>query len=149
MRALKQSSCQEWKLTHPTGIHPEDILDFVYLDEFSDDWSAIFPHDEDEHALFALEILLTTDPTAGKVVKGTGGLRKIRFTNGDPDTGKSGGCRVCYAFFPDHHLVLMMMAYPKATKDNLSAVEKAGIKEYLQRTDKYLHQRALGRSDEQ
>lgn len=145
MRSLKRSACQEFKLTHPLGIRPEDILDFVYLDEFEDDWSAIYPHDRDEHALCALEIFLTMNPRAGKVIAGTGGLRKLRFSSDEDVVGKSGACRVCYAYFPDHHCVLLMMAYPKSRKGNLSASEKAGVKAYLEQVQVYFNERSLGK----
>ncbi len=144
MRSLKRSACQDWELSHPSGFEPEDILDFIYLDEFEDDWSGIYPQDRDEHALWALEIFLTINPRAGDVVGGTGGLRKFRFASDEEPIGKSGACRVCYAYFPDHHCVLLMMAYPKSRKGNLSATEKAGVKRYLEQVKDYLDQRSLG-----
>lgn len=79
-----------------------------------------------------------SDPEGPPVVSGTGGLRKIRFAATDTDKGKSGGIRVCYAYFLEYHIVLMLMAYPKNRKDNLSAKEKAGIKKYLEITRRWL-----------
>jgi hypothetical protein len=53
--------------------------------------------DED---LQALEIALMEDPEAGDVMRGTGGLRKIRFAPPSWSMGKSGALRVCYVTSP-------------------------------------------------
>lgn len=138
MKSLAKSMCQEWNLQHPASMHSEDLLYFIYLDEFRDDWNFICSEDVDERSLWALEILIMSDPEGPPVVSGTGGLRKIRFAPTDTDKGKSGGIRVCYAYFAESHIVLMMMAYPKNRKDNLSAKEKVGIKKYLEITRRWL-----------
>lgn len=130
--------CQEWTLNHPSNIQPEDLLHFVYLDEFKDDWKKLHGNDEDEMALWALEILIMTNPTGGDVIPGTGGLRKIRFAAEEQNRGKSGADRICYAYFPSHHIVLMVMAFSKNTQLNISMEEKQGIKKYLKATEKWL-----------
>ncbi|WP_145175333.1 type II toxin-antitoxin system RelE/ParE family toxin [Rubripirellula lacrimiformis] len=81
-----------------------------------------------------------SDPEGPPIIAGTGGLRKVRFAIAGSDQGKSGGVRVCYAYFAAYHIVLMLMAYPKNRKDNLSASEKAGIKKYLVITDQWLEE---------
>lgn len=133
---MKRSVCQEWALQHQDVQKPEDLLHFVYLDEFQDDWKQIFGNDEDEEALWALEILIMSDPLVGAVVRGTGGLRKVRF--GTEQDGKRGANRICYAFYPEHHLVLMVMAYGKNRRVDISSLEREGIKEYLQQVQKWL-----------
>ena len=77
-----------------------------------------------------------SDPLVGAVVRGTGGLRKVRF--GTEQDGKRGANRICYAFFPEHHLVLMVMAYGKNRRADISSLEREGIKEYLQQVQKWL-----------
>jgi hypothetical protein len=124
-------------VNHPATIVPEDLLHFVYLDEFNDDWGALFSHDPDELSLSALEVLIMSDPAGPPVISGTGGLRKMRFGKGGE--GKSGGVRVCYAYFPDHFTVLMVMAYPKGQQDNLTGKGKAGINKYLTKTKQWLN----------
>jgi len=44
----------------------------------------------------ALQIELMQNPEAGDVIKGTGGLRKIRFADKRRGKGKRGGLRVIY-----------------------------------------------------
>lgn len=139
MRALERSVCQEWTLRHPSGLKPEDLLHFVYLDEFRDDWEELYGPDVDDEALWALEILIMSAPLAGDVVAGTGGLRKVRF--GREESGKRGGNRICYSYFPAHHIVLMLMAYGKSRKANLTKAERAGIKRYLEQVESWLDNR--------
>lgn len=139
MRSLAKSMCQEWDLEHPSSVSPEDLLNFVYLDEFRHDWVSIFPDDGDEFSLWALEVLIMTSPDGPPVIPGTGGLRKLRFGETKKNSGKSGATRVCYAYFPEHHLVLMVMAYRKSRQANLSADEKSGIKQYLEITKSWLN----------
>jgi len=129
MQSLSKSMCQEWDLSHPPSICPEDLLYFVYLDEFVDDWRNLYPTDVDEDSLYALEIAIMTSPEGAPVIPGTGGIRKIRF--GSANVGKSGADRVCYVYFPSHHIVVMMMAYPKSRKENLTDKEKKGLKQYV------------------
>ena len=117
-------------------LDPNSFLRFVYLDEFLDDWQQLFGNDHDELSLWELEILIMSDPFAGDIVKGTGGLRKLRL--GSSQAGKRKANRICYAYFPDHHLVLMILAYGKNRQSDLTSAERAGIKEYLDQVQKWL-----------
>ena len=49
--------------------------------------------------LQALEQLVLEHPDRGDVMRGTGGVRKIRFAPPSWHTGKSGATRVCYILF--------------------------------------------------
>jgi hypothetical protein len=112
----------------------------VYLDEFVSDWEALYPNDKDEVGLWALEILIMSNPEEPPVISGTGGLRKIRF--GNENSGKSGASRICYAYFPEYSIVLMVLAYGKSSQSDLTAGQKAGIKQYLDYTQKWLEDHA-------
>jgi hypothetical protein len=46
--------------------------------------------------LRALERQLMDNPTAGAVMRNTGGVRKMRFAPPSRSAGKSGGFRACY-----------------------------------------------------
>ena len=137
---MKRTSYSEWNVGHPATCDPEDLLYFVYLDEFADDWKRLNPNDGDEWLLWSLEILLMANPSEFPIVPGTGGLRKARFAR--QGEGRSGGLRICYAFFPDHHIILMMMAYQKNEQDDLTSDEKKGIKKYLEITEAWLDSHA-------
>lgn len=72
---------------------------------------------EDERGDFAF--FISACPTAGKVVPGTGGVRKVRWTRAG--SGKSGGVRVVYFTRNDVGEVVLLTLYSKATTANLSS----------------------------
>jgi hypothetical protein len=50
----------------------------------------------DDEAFAELQQLMMKDPEAGDVIKGTGGLRKLRFADKRRGKGKRGGLRIIY-----------------------------------------------------
>ena len=94
---------------------------FVQLGIFVASWKYLRLDDED---LRALENLIGQRPEAGKLIPGTGGVRKIRFAPPSWNRGKSGSVRVCYACFFAGKAIFLLTAYGKNRKDNLDAVEK-------------------------
>jgi hypothetical protein len=128
-------------LTYLTSqFSPEDLLHFVELDEFRDDWESLGLDVESD--LWALQIMIMAGPKKSPVVQGTGGLRKIRFSPDQWHKGKSGGVRVCYVYFEKHWTVLLVAAYDKNEKDNLTAEEKRGIRDYIRSIERYLSERS-------
>jgi len=127
-------------LRYPNHVlSPEDLLHFVELDEFSKDWESLGLDVEDD--LLALQVSIMCDPERGNVIQGTGGLRKMRFSPPGSNTGKSGAIRVCYAYIREHWLVLLVLAYGKSDKLDLSQRDKQGVKEYLDHVRKHLSER--------
>lgn len=59
-------------------------------------------------------------------MRGTGGLRKLRFSF--PGRSKQRSVRVCYIDFPENDTVYLITVYPKSIKDNLSQKERAEIR---------------------
>ena len=55
-----------------------------------------------------LELMLMDNPKAGDAIKGTAGLRKVRW--GRPGRGKSGGVRVGYLDLPDRSWTYLIIA---------------------------------------
>jgi mRNA-degrading endonuclease RelE of RelBE toxin-antitoxin system len=70
---------------------------------------------EDEYA--ALQQALRENPEAGKVVAGSGGVRKLRW--GAPGRGKSGGYRVIYFVRREPGIILMLTIYAKNVKETI------------------------------
>jgi hypothetical protein len=97
---------------------------------FGNRWRAEKLTDED---LQALESAIMRDPSAHGVMRGTGGLRKIRFAPPSRDKGKSGSMRVGFAQFPDYELTLLATLYLKKNEENLDAATCSGIKAVLNR----------------
>lgn len=65
---------------------------------------------------------LASDPLAGDIIQGTGGIRKIRFAKGNK--GKSGGVRVIYYFYNYINPILLLDIFSKNEKENLSKSER-------------------------
>jgi hypothetical protein len=80
-------------------------------------------------------------PEGAPVVQGTGGLRKLRFAPARWNTGTSGATRVCYAYFGDYGIVLLVYVYDKHQKDTLTDAEKKVIREYIDRAKAELDRR--------
>jgi hypothetical protein len=69
----------------------------------------------------ALTDYLALNPTEGDVIKGGGGIRKLRWSR--PGSGKSGGVRVIYYFYDETIPLYLITGYAKNVKDNLSDAE--------------------------
>jgi hypothetical protein len=65
-------------------------------------------------------------PYAGDVIRGTGGLRKVRWTASGK--GKSGGVRVIYFHAAPLSQIRLLLIYRKGIKDDLSPAEKKVFK---------------------
>ena len=72
---------------------------------------------------------LAKRPRAGRIIPGTGGLRKVRFAR--PGKGKSGGTRVVYYYHNDRKPILLLLIYAKADQDNLTVSQKARLKKLV------------------
>lgn len=117
---------------------PEDLLNFSELDWFVRNWSELGLTDEE---LSRLQMLIMFEPRGGEVVRGTGGLRKLRFVPTGWNRGKSGALRVCYVYFEKYGFVVLVTVYTKADLDNLSAAGKNAIRNSVQRIEKALEER--------
>ena len=105
---------------------------FLILPEFDQNRNAMSLTDED---LRRLENEILKDPSAGAVMQGTGGLRKLRFAL--DNRGKSGSARVCYVDIVLRETIFLITAYPKNEKENLSKAERNNIRtiiEHLEQT---------------
>ncbi len=111
-------------------------MSFLELPPFHRAWDGFGLDDQD---LRALQILLMLNPTTHPVVSGTGGLRKMRFAR--EGEGKSGGYRVCYAYYPQHNIAVLVLLYPKNVKANLTLAERTQLRVLLTRVGELLDQR--------
>ena len=110
------------RLVYPSHqFDPEDLLNFVELDAFTSHWSRLGLTDDD---LAALQILIMGNPAGPPVIRGTGGVRKMRFAAMAATRGKSGGLRVCYTYFKRYGLVLLATVYAKNEESDLTAAQR-------------------------
>jgi hypothetical protein len=77
----------------------------------------------------ALEQSIASYPTAGAVIRGLGGLRKIRFSLGG--RGKSGGGRAVYFLMLADDRTLMLAAYAKNEKEDLTPDDRKVLAKLL------------------
>jgi len=69
----------------------------------------------------AIVQMIARDPTCGVVLRGTGGVRKLRFGAGGQ--GKSGGVRILYYFHSDVMPAYLLTIFAKNEKANLPRKE--------------------------
>jgi hypothetical protein len=77
-----------------------------------------------------LQVELARDPSKGRVIPGTGGLRKIRMAA--RGKGKRGGARIVYYFVPIDETIYMIFAYDKGEAEDLTAEQKKTLKALAQ-----------------
>lgn len=79
----------------------------------------------------ALQLHLVENPESGDIIKGTGGIRKIRWARSD--SGKSGGLRIIYYWITEGNQIFMLLAYPKGTQETLTVKQKNLLRKAVQR----------------
>ncbi len=84
-----------------------------------------------------LQAFLMLNPDAGDIMQGTGGFRKLRWSDGRRGKGKRGGLRVIYFNFENDKQIWLMTIYDKSEADDLTATQKKALKEVLE-TEKLL-----------
>jgi hypothetical protein len=89
--------------------------------------------DEDRRRL---ENEIITNPQIGTVMRGAGGLRKMRFAF--VEKGKSGSGRILYVDFVVFECVYLITAYPKNQKENITPREREIYKKIIEQTRKAL-----------
>jgi hypothetical protein len=77
--------------------------------------------------------ILKENPKAGDVIRGSGGVRKLRFAR---DKGKSSGFRIIYFFQDSKGKVFLITAYTKADKINLTQSEVNTLKKLTEQLNK-------------
>jgi len=83
---------------------------------------------DDEYRLF--QNMLLERPDAGKVIPGSGGLRKLRWAA--EGRGKRGGLRVIYYWFTARGTILLLFIYPKNVQDNLTPDQLKQLKKVVE-----------------
>ncbi|MEK7721202.1 MAG: type II toxin-antitoxin system RelE/ParE family toxin [Elusimicrobiota bacterium] len=71
---------------------------------------------------------LLKNPDAGKVIPGTGGLRKLRIADPSRSKGKRGGYRAIYLDITAVEQIYLLALYDKDEKDDISQDEKRILK---------------------
>lgn len=83
--------------------------------------------DEEYHLL---QLQLSVRPESGNIIKGSGGIRKVRWAGSG--RGKRGGIRVIYYYFTEDEQIYMLYVYPKSKKDDLTADQMKQLKQLVE-----------------
>jgi hypothetical protein len=82
---------------------------------------------DDEYS--KLQQALLSDPEAGSVIRGSGGVRKLRW--GVAGRGKRGGIRVIYFVRPQQGQIWMLTLYAKNVAESISVSVLKQIKDEI------------------
>ena len=85
----------------------------------------------DDAAYSQLQQELMVNPTAGDVIEGTGGLRKLRQPDPRRGKGKRGGLRVIYYWWLGGDQFWLFTLYDKDQMDNLTPAQRKLLKQLL------------------
>jgi hypothetical protein len=107
--------------------------EFIIVSEFDKQWEKLGLTDND---LYEFQDFIMVNPSAGDLITGAGGLRKIRWAL--PNAGKSGGARVLYIDYISFEKTVLVSCYGKAEKINITNKEKAIYKEFSKTIEKEL-----------
>ncbi len=94
----------------------------------------------DDHAYRLLQQCLMRRPEAGARMRGTGGLRKLRFADERRGKGRRGGLRVIYYWWRGGCQFWLFTLYDKDEASDLTAEQRTVLK-------RMLHAEIVARSD--
>ncbi|SMO45556.1 type II toxin-antitoxin system RelE/ParE family toxin [Gracilimonas mengyeensis] len=77
-----------------------------------------------------LQLQLSVRPESGDIIKGSGGIRKLRWAGSG--RGKRGGIRVIYYYITEDEKIYMLYAYPKSKQDDLTADQLKQLKQLVE-----------------
>ena len=83
---------------------------------------------DDEYRLLQQE--LVARPDAGRLIRGSGGLRKLRWAA--KGRGKRGGARIVYYWHAPGDRLLMLLAYTKSEQDDLTPRQRAVLRKIVE-----------------
>jgi mRNA-degrading endonuclease RelE of RelBE toxin-antitoxin system len=84
----------------------------------------------DEEIINELQLFLCKYPDDGDIIKGSNGIRKMRWAASG--RGKRGGARIIYYYAVSNERILLLDIYPKNEKNDLTANELENLKKVLQ-----------------
>lgn len=85
----------------------------------------------DDEAYRLMQLELMNNPTAGDVIEGTGGLRKLRQADPRRGKGKRGGLRVIYYWYLGGEQFWLFTVYDKDQADDLTPAQQKVLKQLL------------------
>jgi mRNA-degrading endonuclease RelE of RelBE toxin-antitoxin system len=126
---LKLSNCAFTSSAVPLDTNTS--LTYLVLMEFIEtpEFSALLYRYLTENEYSELQRQLVERPDRAPVIRGSGGVRKLRFAA--RGSGKSGGVRIIYYWLTAAGQVYLLYLYAKGKKDDLSENEVAALKVFV------------------
>ena len=84
----------------------------------------------DDEQYRRLQIALMLRPEQGPIIRGSGGLRKVRWAR--PGGGKRGGLRVIYYWAPAEQAFYMLYAFTKTDQGDLTPAQTRALGRLVQ-----------------
>lgn len=81
----------------------------------------------------ALQTSLAARPSAGTIIRGSGGIRKIRW--GSKGRGKRGGIRVIYYWRAPEGRIYLLTVYGKGVRSDLTAAERTSWRRVVEKIE--------------
>jgi hypothetical protein len=106
------------------------VLEFIELPVFTKRLVALAKQHADD-VLLEIQSDLLENPTRGKVVDGTGGVRKARAADPARGKGKRGGFRYLYYFVERDGQIVLLMIFSKDEQDDLTKEQKKTLKKAI------------------
>jgi hypothetical protein len=119
---------QQCTLVYPGHVfRPEDLLTFVEMTGFYDEWCGLGL--TDDH-LWLIQAMIMAAPKDNSVVDGTGGFRVLSMSpRGRPRLTVNVG----YVYFEDYGIVLLIIARSDSSLKKLSPKGRASIRRLIER----------------
>jgi hypothetical protein len=77
-----------------------------------------------------MQVALVARPDVGALIRGTGGLRKLRWA--PQGRGKSGGVRVIYYWAVSDQVVYLLLLYAKNEQGDLTAAQEKQLRRLVE-----------------
>lgn len=103
-----------------------DSAVFIETNHFTNLVSRYLSDDE----YIELQVYLMERPDAGKIIRCSGGIRKLRWTR--QGKGKSGGVRIIYYWAKSNEQIFMLTLYSKSEQENITKSVLAQIAKSLE-----------------
>ena len=101
-------------------------MEFIETPTFTRWVSGLMKDDE----YVQLQVVLAQRPDTGKIIPGSGGIRKMRWAGSG--RGKRGGLRIIYYWQVTESLIWMLLVYPKSEQDDLTPGQARQLKRLVE-----------------
>lgn len=106
------------------GARPE-YVEFIFVPSFIRSAEDLLSEDD----IRELEQVLVRNPRAGVVIRGGGGVRKLRTAT--EGRGKSGSARVIYLYVELRGRIYLLLSYPKNAQADLTPEQSRRIRQLV------------------